>query len=196
MITSETSSVPGFVAELVRAANQVDRLTAGEIERLLLRAMTTVRDLREQAGIPGSGTEDDAIVRLDIVAKGVVTFSPAFDVTEAGISPRNAQCLIFTIHLVGDDEIRSAVARSVPMNKINMAPDPVGGIGEIFETRYRSNGFPLARKRRGAEQKKASKPDLLNGVRPGPFERSERFSRLPWIFCHYGFSVRIRLIRY
>ncbi|WP_245488911.1 hypothetical protein [Rhizobium ruizarguesonis] len=69
-ITAETSRVPGFVAELVRAANEVDRLTAVEIESLLLLAMTTVRDLREQAGIPGSGTEDDAIVRLDIVAKG------------------------------------------------------------------------------------------------------------------------------
>ncbi|WP_246651743.1 hypothetical protein [Rhizobium laguerreae] len=76
-MTSETSSVPGFVAELVRAANEVDRLTAGEIERLLLRAMTTVRDLHEQAGIPGSDTGDDSIVRLDIVAKGVVTFSQA-----------------------------------------------------------------------------------------------------------------------
>ncbi|TBZ57974.1 hypothetical protein [Rhizobium leguminosarum] len=75
MITSETSSVPGFVAELVRAANEVDRLTASEIESLLLRAMTTVRDLREQAGIPGSGTQHDAIVRLDIATKGVVTFT-------------------------------------------------------------------------------------------------------------------------
>lgn len=36
-ITAVTSSVPGFVAELVRAANEVDRLTAGEIESLLLR---------------------------------------------------------------------------------------------------------------------------------------------------------------
>jgi hypothetical protein len=61
-ITAETSSIPGFVAELVRAANEVDRLTAGEVESLLLRAMITVRDLREQAGIPGSGTEQDAIV--------------------------------------------------------------------------------------------------------------------------------------
>ncbi|WP_246648300.1 hypothetical protein [Rhizobium laguerreae] len=59
----------------MRAANQVDRLTAGEIESLLLCAMNTVRDLREQAGITGRGTEDDAIVRLDIVAKGVVTLS-------------------------------------------------------------------------------------------------------------------------
>ncbi|MBB3649107.1 hypothetical protein FHX14_005341 [Rhizobium sp. BK619] len=76
-ITAETSRVPGVRPELVREANEVDRLTAVEIESLLLRAITTVRALREQAGIPGSGTEDDAIVRLDIVAKGVVTFSQA-----------------------------------------------------------------------------------------------------------------------
>lgn len=71
--TAETSSVPGFVAELVRAANEVDRLTAGEIEGLLLRAITTVRDLREQAGVPGSGTEHDAIVRLEPVATSLGT---------------------------------------------------------------------------------------------------------------------------
>jgi len=39
--------------------------------------MITVRDLRQQAGIPRSGTEHNAIVRLDIVAKGIVTFSQA-----------------------------------------------------------------------------------------------------------------------
>lgn len=76
-ITAETSSVPGFVAELVRAANEVDRLTAGEIESLLRRAVATVRDLREQAAIPGSGTERDALVRLDIAAKDVATLSDA-----------------------------------------------------------------------------------------------------------------------
>ncbi|NKM46068.1 hypothetical protein GFL91_13930 [Rhizobium leguminosarum bv. viciae] len=42
-ITAETSSVPGFVAELVRAANEVDRLTAGEIESLLLRARAALK---------------------------------------------------------------------------------------------------------------------------------------------------------
>lgn len=30
MITAETSSIPGFVAELVRAANEVDRLAAAK----------------------------------------------------------------------------------------------------------------------------------------------------------------------
>ncbi|WP_245494051.1 hypothetical protein [Rhizobium leguminosarum] len=97
-ITSETSSVPGFVAELVRAANEVDRLTAREIESLLPRAMTTVRDLHEQAGIPGSGTDDDAIVRLDIVAKGVVTFSQA----NISASLREAADLVRTLWIIGD----------------------------------------------------------------------------------------------
>jgi hypothetical protein len=69
-ITAETSSIPGFVAELVRAANEVDRLTVGEIDSLLLRAITTVR---EQAGIPGSSTEYDAIVRLELVATSLAT---------------------------------------------------------------------------------------------------------------------------
>ncbi|QKK34196.1 hypothetical protein FE844_032005 (plasmid) [Rhizobium indicum] len=96
MITSETSSVPGFVAELVRAANEVDRLTASEIESLLLRAITTVRDLREQAGIPGSGTEHDAMVRLDIAAKGVVTFSQ----TNISASLREAADLVRTLWII------------------------------------------------------------------------------------------------
>ncbi|WP_245510839.1 hypothetical protein [Rhizobium leguminosarum] len=97
-ITVETSSVPGFVAELVRAANEVDRLTAVEIESLLLRAMTTVRDLREQVGIPGSGTADDAIVRLDIVAKGVVTFSQA----NISATLREAADMVRTLWIVVD----------------------------------------------------------------------------------------------
>ncbi|MGW9949346.1 hypothetical protein J2W92_004697 [Rhizobium leguminosarum] len=31
-------------------------------------------------------------------------------------------------------------------------------------------------------------------MRLGPFERSKRLSRLLRMFCHYCFSVRIRLI--
>lgn len=94
-ITAETSSVPGFGAELVRAANEVDRLTAGEIEGLLLRAVTTVRDLREQAGIPGSGTERDAIVQA---AKGVATLSD----TNASAILREATDMVRRLWIVVD----------------------------------------------------------------------------------------------
>lgn len=97
-ITAQTSSVPGFVAELVRAANEVNRMTAGEIHSLLLRAMSTVRDLREQAGIPGSGTEYDALVHLDIAAKGAARLSQA----NISASLREAADMIRTLWIVID----------------------------------------------------------------------------------------------
>ncbi|MDM9648257.1 hypothetical protein [Rhizobium sp. S163] len=62
------SSVPSFVSELVRAANEVDRLNAHESEHLLLRAVTTIRDLREIIGIPVYGTELDAVIKLNALA--------------------------------------------------------------------------------------------------------------------------------
>jgi len=58
------SSIPAFVSELVRAANEVDRLTMREIEHLLFRAIRTIRDLRDMIGIPVNGTEHDTIIRL------------------------------------------------------------------------------------------------------------------------------------
>ncbi|RFB95075.1 hypothetical protein B5K11_08845 [Rhizobium leguminosarum bv. trifolii] len=48
-----------FVAELVRAANEADRLGPWEAARLLERAIATVRELREAVGIPKDDTELD-----------------------------------------------------------------------------------------------------------------------------------------
>ena len=69
-IVSEPSET-AFVAELIRAANQVEKLTDHEIKSLLFRSIVTARDLRETVGIPGSGTPEDAVVRLYDVATGV-----------------------------------------------------------------------------------------------------------------------------
>jgi len=65
-VTENVESV--FVAELIRAANQIDKLTNHEVKSLLFRAIVTARDLREAVGIPGSGTPEDAVVRLYDVA--------------------------------------------------------------------------------------------------------------------------------
>ncbi|NKK26965.1 hypothetical protein GFL88_32365 [Rhizobium leguminosarum bv. viciae] len=54
----------GFFAELVRAANEVEHFGTREVRNLLYRAITTVSDLREQVGIPGSGTKQDSIFDL------------------------------------------------------------------------------------------------------------------------------------
>ncbi|CCE94662.1 hypothetical protein SFHH103_00158 [Sinorhizobium fredii HH103] len=37
-----------FIAELIRAANEADRLSQFEVKRLLNRSIATVRDMREQ----------------------------------------------------------------------------------------------------------------------------------------------------
>lgn len=62
------SSVPSLVSEIVRAANVVEHLATREIEDLLLRAIATIRDLRDVIGIPVNGTEHDAVIRLSRLA--------------------------------------------------------------------------------------------------------------------------------
>jgi hypothetical protein len=66
-----------FVAELIRAANQIDKLTDHEVQSLLFRSIVTARDLRESVGIPGSGTPEDAVVRLYDVATDIDQVDPA-----------------------------------------------------------------------------------------------------------------------
>ncbi|MBB2685242.1 UNVERIFIED_ORG: hypothetical protein GGD47_002830 [Rhizobium etli] len=60
-----------FAAELIRAANQIDKVSDDEIKALIFRAIVSARDLREQIGIPGSGTPADAVVLLYDTAMNV-----------------------------------------------------------------------------------------------------------------------------
>jgi hypothetical protein len=62
------SSVNDFVSELVRAANEVEKLDDFERRRLLERAVTTIRDLRETVGIPQSETGGDVVIDLQTTA--------------------------------------------------------------------------------------------------------------------------------
>ncbi|WP_376742155.1 hypothetical protein [Ensifer canadensis] len=65
------SLVTSFVAELIWAANQAPNLTSFEKRRLLERAVVTIHDLREQAGIPSSHTAADAVTGLQETAATV-----------------------------------------------------------------------------------------------------------------------------
>ena len=47
------SATTDFIAELVRAANEVAKLTGLEKQRLLVRAVATVREMRLQSGMRG-----------------------------------------------------------------------------------------------------------------------------------------------
>ncbi|KQW62681.1 MULTISPECIES: hypothetical protein [unclassified Ensifer] len=65
------SLTTAFVAELIWAANQSQHLTTFEKRRLLERAVVTIRDMREQAGIPSSNTEADAVIDLQSTAAAI-----------------------------------------------------------------------------------------------------------------------------
>jgi hypothetical protein len=58
------SSTTDFVAELVRAANEMDMLPGREKRRLLERSVTIIRDMREAVGIRRSGTARDAVIDI------------------------------------------------------------------------------------------------------------------------------------
>lgn len=90
------SSITSFVSELVRAANEVDRLNAFTISRLLKRAIVTIQDLRESAGIPSEGTQHDELNDLRHAANAAYEL----DVSGHVSALLNAADMIRMLHIV------------------------------------------------------------------------------------------------
>jgi hypothetical protein len=72
------SAVTDFVSELVRAANEVPKLTDLERRRLFERSVTTIRAMRETIGIPSAQVDADKVVELQqlVAATGIRARSP------------------------------------------------------------------------------------------------------------------------
>ena len=60
--------VTSFVAELIRAANGSETLPPDQAKRLLDRAVTTIRDMRESVGIPEADADADALAEVQTTA--------------------------------------------------------------------------------------------------------------------------------
>lgn len=98
------STTTEFIAELVRAANEVHKLQAREKRRLLERAIITIRDMREEIGIPSSGTAADAVV--DIQQTEVLLIRGLATNERVKASLLDAADMIRTLHIVLDTETR------------------------------------------------------------------------------------------
>ncbi|MGP4674413.1 hypothetical protein ACSV5N_20885 [Agrobacterium salinitolerans] len=59
-----------FIAELVRDANRLDHLDGYQKRRMLERAVTTIRDMRETIGIP-PGPGRDRLLEIQTVALSI-----------------------------------------------------------------------------------------------------------------------------
>lgn len=94
------STTTDFIAELVRAANKVEKLTDYERRRLFERAVTTIKDLRETIGIPSAQDDADRIVGLQVLvaARGIQAKEPS-EVREALLT---AAGMIRDLHIVLD----------------------------------------------------------------------------------------------
>lgn len=60
--------VTSFVVELIRAADVSETLPPDQAKRLLDRAVTTIRDMRESVGIPESYNNADALAEVQTTA--------------------------------------------------------------------------------------------------------------------------------
>lgn len=57
-------TAPIFIAELIKAANELDRLATFEVSCLLDRSVDTIRDMREQTGVEQSALGRDVVIYL------------------------------------------------------------------------------------------------------------------------------------
>jgi hypothetical protein len=90
-----------FIAELVRAANEVEKLPPVERGRLLQRAIATIRDMRDVVGFPVSGSAADSLIAMGALA-GSVGNRPDADV-RAGLL--EAAGMIRDLRIVVDSKI-------------------------------------------------------------------------------------------
>ncbi len=65
------TSTTDFIAELVRAANSLERISFFERRRLLERAISSIRDMRDVVGIPSSKTAADELIDLATIAASI-----------------------------------------------------------------------------------------------------------------------------
>lgn len=67
--------IPDFISELVRAANEIARLSEFERARLLDRAYTIIRDLRRRTRTGPTDFNRDPLVDIMTMPRSVVMFS-------------------------------------------------------------------------------------------------------------------------
>lgn len=98
------STTTDFIAELVRAANEVHTRQGPEKRRLLEQAIVTIRDMREEIGIPSSGTAMDAVVDIQKTVVLLIRGRATNECVKASLL--DAADMVRTLHIVRNTETR------------------------------------------------------------------------------------------
>lgn len=97
-----------FISELVRDANRLDRLDAYQKRRLLERAVTIIRDMRQTIGIP-SGPGRDYVVDIHTVALSIERGWRSDDDVRSALL--QAAGMIRDLHIVLDSKTGIRIAK-------------------------------------------------------------------------------------
>jgi hypothetical protein len=92
------SDVNNLIADLIRAANEVEKIGDYEIRRLIKRADAAIRDMRWEVGIPPSPMARDALIEIYIVGEHLGNYS--HDQVKAALL--SAAGMIRDLHIVLD----------------------------------------------------------------------------------------------
>jgi hypothetical protein len=107
-------STPAFIPELLRAANEVEKLTPLDMQLLLKRAAATIHDLRALAAASGRlpPVHTEIVVRLNEMAKSADVLTKA----EASRAFLDAADTMRTLRILLRirQEIESGENRSIP----------------------------------------------------------------------------------
>ncbi|MDP9840057.1 hypothetical protein J2T09_004837 [Neorhizobium huautlense] len=89
-----------FIAELVRAANRVERLPDATRACLLDISYETIRDMREEIGLPSVGYGQDIAIDMMTMARAIPVFSDA----EVASALLEAAAEIRSLHIAGCEQ--------------------------------------------------------------------------------------------
>jgi hypothetical protein len=113
-----TDAVTPFISELIRAANEAEKLTKPERARLLERAAATLRDYRYQINYSeapaNDGGPNDAAHRWSEMARLIYLFSPG----EVAEELLDAADLIKTARMLMDVKLEISTAKDKTSSQI------------------------------------------------------------------------------
>lgn len=97
-----------LIAELIRDANRLDHLDGWQKRRMLERAVTTIRDMRETIGIP-SGPGRDSLVDIHTVALSIERGWRSDEEVRSALL--QAASMIRDLHIVLDSETEISLVK-------------------------------------------------------------------------------------
>ncbi|MGE7368381.1 hypothetical protein ACQKKX_04830 [Neorhizobium sp. NPDC001467] len=104
------SSTNVFISEIVRSANEIDKIGDAERGRLLDRAARTIREMRIESGIRASGSGSDRLMAIVSASRIPALYSD----NEIKLHLLDAAAMMRDLHIVLDTNTSISIGNDIP----------------------------------------------------------------------------------